>query len=70
MLVLSRGINETVMVGDDVQVKVLAVDGLKVMLGFKAPKRIIVHREEIYNKIKLNQIKAINDAFIPVQARF
>ena len=52
MLLLSREINETVMVGDDIQVKVIAVDGLKVLLGFKAPRKVSVHREEIYRRIQ------------------
>ena len=52
MLMLFRGINETVMVGDDIEVKVLAVDGMQVLLGFKAPRKIAVYREEIYKRIQ------------------
>lgn len=52
MLMLTRGINEIVMIGDDVQVKVLAVKGMKVLLGFKAPRKIAVYREEIYKRIQ------------------
>lgn len=50
MLLLSRDINQAVIVGDDIHVRVIAVDGLKVLLGFKAPRQISVHREEIYKK--------------------
>jgi len=53
MLYLSRELNETVMVGDDIEVKVVGVHGQKVLLGFKAPKQVSVHREEIYRR---NQI--------------
>ena len=53
MLYLSREINQTVMVGDDVEVKVMGVIGQKVLLGFKAPKEIAVHREEIYRRNKV-----------------
>lgn len=54
MLMLSRSLNETVMIGDDVQVKVLGMDiiNMKVLLGFKAPKCVSVHREEIYKRIQ------------------
>ena len=61
MLKLMREINETVVVGDNVLVKVLAVQGEKVLLGFKAPKQISVHREEIYRRIKRQQM--CNDQF-------
>jgi len=60
MLKLIREINEIVMVGDDVQVKVLAVEGEKVLLGFKAPKKIIVHREEVYRRIRNQQVWSTN----------
>lgn len=55
MLMLARKLNETVIVGDDIQVKVLAFDMVNqnVILGFKAPKQISVHREEIYRLNKL-----------------
>ena len=61
MLMLSREVNETVMVGDNVQVKVLAVEGSKVLLGFKAPRQIAVHREEIYRQIQNK--RNLNDSF-------
>jgi carbon storage regulator len=60
MLVLSRSINQTVRIGDDVHVIVLSVDCGKVQLGFKAPKEVEVHREEIYWRIKRQ--KSFNDA--------
>ena len=52
MLILSRKIKETLMIGDDVTVTVLAVNGNQVRIGITAPKDVTVHREEIYNKIK------------------
>lgn len=61
MLMLSREVNETVMVGDNVQVKILAIDGSKVLLGFKAPRQIAVHREEIYRQIQNK--RNFNDSF-------
>lgn len=52
MLILTRRIGETVMVGDDVSITVLGVKGNQVRLGINAPKSIAVHREEIYERIK------------------
>lgn len=52
MLILTRRVGETVVVGDDVTVTVLGVKGNQVRWGISAPKRIAVHREEIYERIK------------------
>ncbi len=48
MLILTRRIGETLMVGDDVKVTVLGVNGNQVRIGVDAPKNVEVHREEIY----------------------
>lgn len=55
MLILTRRISETVMVGDDVTVTILAVKGNHVRIGIDAPKNVAVHREEIYRRIKREQ---------------
>ena len=52
MLILTRRVGETVMIGDDIEVTVLGVRGNQVRLGVKAPREVGVHREEIYNRIK------------------
>ena len=52
MLILTRRVGETVMIGDDVTVTVLGVKGNQVRIGVNAPKTVAVHREEIYERIK------------------
>ena len=52
MLILTRRVNETLMIGDDVAVTVLGINGNQVRLGVKAPRHVAVHRQEIYEKIK------------------
>ncbi len=51
MLILSRRIGETVTIGHDVRVTILEVKGHQVRVGIKAPKSVVVHREEIYQRI-------------------
>ena len=55
MLILTRRVGETLMVGDDVTVTVLGVKGNQVRIGVNAPKDVSVHREEIYERIKKEQ---------------
>lgn len=52
MLILTRRVGETLMIGDDVTVTVLGVKGNQVRIGVNAPKDVSVHREEIYERIK------------------
>ena len=52
MLILTRRVNETINIGDDMTVTVLAVDGMQVRLGINAPKEVEVHREEVYERIR------------------
>jgi carbon storage regulator len=55
MLILTRRVGETVMIGNDVTVTVLGVKGNQVRVGINAPKNVAVHREEIYERIKREQ---------------
>jgi carbon storage regulator len=57
MLILTRRVGETVMIGDTVTVTVLQVRGNQVRVGINAPKNVLVHREEIYKRIKEEQAR-------------
>jgi carbon storage regulator len=52
MLILTRRVSETLMIGNDVTVTVLGVKGNQVRIGVNAPKSVEVHREEIYQRIQ------------------
>ncbi|MCW8886436.1 MAG: carbon storage regulator CsrA [Motiliproteus sp.] len=58
MLILTRRVGETLMVGDDVTVTVLGVKGNQVRIGVNAPKDVSVHREEIYQRIQKEKEKS------------
>ncbi len=55
MLILTRRVGETVMIGDAITVTVLGVKGNQVRLGVQAPRDVAVHREEIHDRIKREQ---------------
>jgi carbon storage regulator len=55
MLSLTRRIGETVMINDDIYITILGVKGNQVRLGFDAPDDVIIHRQEIHQKIKAEQ---------------
>jgi carbon storage regulator len=58
MLILTRRVGETIMIGDHVTVTVLGVKGNQVRVGVNAPKEVAVHREEIYERIKREEAAA------------
>ncbi|ACB85798.1 carbon storage regulator CsrA [Natranaerobius thermophilus] len=58
MLVLTRKQNESIMIGDDIEITVVGTEGDKVRLGIKAPKDVEIHRAEVYQKIQEENVKA------------
>ncbi len=60
MLILTRRVSETLMIGNDVTVTVLGVKGNQVRIGVNAPKNVEVHREEIYRRIQREKGQSIN----------
>ena len=58
MLILTRRVGETLMIGDDVTVTVLGVKGNQVRIGVNAARDVAVHREEIYERIKREKTQA------------
>lgn len=62
MLVLTRKKGQSIMIGDDIEVKVVEVDGDAVRIGIKAPRDLSIYRQEIYEAIREENIRAANGA--------
>ena len=69
MLVLARKLNESIIIGDDIEVVIIDIKGDQVKLGIRAPKQVTVHRKEIYQEIQQENIAAINSEFNPEKLR-
>jgi carbon storage regulator len=65
MLILTRRVGESVMIGDNITVTVLAVRGNQVRIGVDAPKEVTVHREEIYERVKREEAASVGRNGIP-----
>lgn len=62
MLVLARQLEEVIMIGDDIQVTVVAIRGDKIRLGITAPKDVGVHRKEVYDAIRRENRREVEKA--------
>ncbi|WP_430790965.1 carbon storage regulator CsrA [Virgibacillus flavescens] len=60
MLVLTRKLNESIQIGEDIEIKVLGIDGDQIKLGISAPKSVEIHRKEIYIEIQEQNNAAAN----------
>lgn len=68
MLILTRRVGETLVIGDDVTVTVLGIKGNQVHIGVKAPKTVTVHREEIFERIRQERAEEKTDTQIAAEA--
>jgi carbon storage regulator len=56
MLILTRRVGETVVIGDNVTVAIIGIKGSQIRIGINAPRDVTVHREEIYERIRREQL--------------
>lgn len=56
MLILTRKIDECIMIGDDITIRLLGINGTQASIGITAPKHLSVHREEIYKRIQAEKL--------------
>ncbi|MBX7058689.1 MAG: carbon storage regulator CsrA [Leptospirales bacterium] len=62
MLVLARKVNESIMIGDDIEVVVVDIKGDQIKLGIRAPRNVSVHRSEVYREIQEQNKRAAESA--------
>lgn len=59
MLILTRRVGESIRINDDITVKVLGVQGMQVRLGVEAPEEVVVHRQEVYERIQADESQEV-----------
>lgn len=69
MLVLARRINQSIMIGDDVEIIVVDIKGDQVKIGIKAPRNVSVHRTEVYQEIQFENKQAAQTEILPQQLK-
>ncbi|MGG0720056.1 carbon storage regulator CsrA [Robertmurraya massiliosenegalensis] len=60
MLVLTRKLNQAIQIGDDIEIKILSVDGEQIKVGINAPKNVEIHRKEVYLAIQEENNQALD----------
>jgi len=58
MLILTRKPDEAIMIGDEIQVRIVAIKGNQIRLGISAPNDVVVHRKEVYERIQNENLQA------------
>lgn len=69
MLVLTRKSNEAIKIGEDIEIKILEVDGEQVKVGISAPRDVDIHRQEVYESIQAENSDAANLSDSIIEAR-
>jgi carbon storage regulator len=67
MLILTRKLGESITIGDDIKITFLETKGKQIRIGIEAPQHIAIHREEIYNLIKEQNIQAVKVAIMETE---
>lgn len=62
MLVLTRKVNEEILVNDNIEIKIVSIEGNHVRIGINAPKSVSIHRKEVYEKIKEENVSAVKSS--------
>ncbi|KPK95655.1 carbon storage regulator [bacterium SM23_31] len=68
MLVLTRKVGESINIGNDIKITIVSMEGGQIRLGIEAPKDVIIHRTEIYNKIMEENRKAAKTSTLDLKA--
>ncbi|USK49566.1 carbon storage regulator CsrA [Bacillus sp. CMF12] len=68
MLVLTRRLKESIMVGDDIEISIISIEGDQVKLGISAPKNVDIHRKEIYLSIQQENSSATKTEAISIES--
>lgn len=69
MLVLARRINQSIMIGDDIEIVIVDIKGDQVKIGVQAPKNVSVHRTEVYQEIQDENKQAAKTEILPQQLK-